>query len=443
MQPSPRTAQLVFGIGLAVWIANAAIAWLAAAPLGYDEAQYTLSASDLLAGQESRWYFYISPWVTRLAMPGLWLGGSEVALRLPSFLLGIGFVLGAWAVARRLFGATTAAWTVLVLAGTRSIMKLGVELLSDLPAAACLLFGTAIIAGEVLRDGGPRWRLVLAAPLFAAAMYFRYASCVAIAIAGAAAIVVGGRALIRRPAPAIATAALFCALLVPHALAAKATTGSPFGILLASKAVPRRAWFAEGVATYLTSNPFAFYGAVAAPIFVAGMAALLVRRERRVALLWSIGVGQIVALGLISHAQVRYVAFGVALLLVLGVEIIRGWITARPPRARAALTALAAAAVATAAAMAMISQTRHGAGRRARMTATLDAEAAIRADSRGARCELAGVESPQLEWYTGCRWVYPGSAMTGVVRYFVADPKAPSGPRCRAIARDVVRCAPD
>ncbi len=299
-----RRTALLLAAGLVAWTASTAIVWLGGPPLGHDEAQYTLAAADLVGGEEPRW-FYVSPGTSLLAVPGVVAGGGEVALRLPVFLLGIGFVLAAAAVAWRCFGAATAAWVVAVLAGMRSFTRLGAELLSDLPATALLLAGTAVIAAEATREDGPRWRTLLAAPLLAGALYLRYASCVPIAILGAAALASGARPILRRPAPVAATAALFLALLVPHARTAIEVTGSPLGILLDSKDVPHRAWIAEGLADYVTVNPFVAYGVLAPPVLIAGLLAIRRFRDRRTALLWTVAVLDIVAIGLISHAQVR------------------------------------------------------------------------------------------------------------------------------------------
>ncbi|MBL9013716.1 MAG: glycosyltransferase family 39 protein, partial [Myxococcales bacterium] len=188
-----RLPRLIAAAGLVAWIASAAIVWLGGSPLGHDEAQYVLDARDWLAGAEPRW-FYLSSGMRYVTAVGLQLGGGEVALRFPTFVLGIAFVLTAAALAWRIYGPMTAAWVIGVLAGLRCVMQLSAELLSDLPATAFLLAGTLVLADEILRrDDGPRWRVIGAAPLFAAALYLRYASCVPIAIVGVAVAALGWR----------------------------------------------------------------------------------------------------------------------------------------------------------------------------------------------------------------------------------------------------------
>ncbi len=393
---SLRLPALVFAAGLLIWIINAAIVWLSAVPLGHDEAQYALSAKDLVLGEEPRW-FYVSSGMSAVAAIGEAFGHGEIALRFPAFLLGIGFVLAAGGLAWRCYGATTAAWVVAVLAGTRSIVGLSSDLLTDLPAAACLLAGTMVIVGEVVRDAGaPRWRVVKAAPLLAAAFYVRYASCIPILLLGVTALLVGFPSIRRRPLPIVVTAAVFVLLLVPHLLRANHETGSPLGILLASKDVPGKTWFAQGLETYLTSNPFAYYGLLAPPLLLAGLAAIT--RHRPTVMLWSIAIADIVLLGVVSHAQPRYIVYGITLLVILGVEQIRRW-----AGARRWVAVVAAIAVLVSWGLMLRTQLRRSVHRREATAASYAAAMAIRADAGGTSCYVIGDAFSQLEWYSGCR----------------------------------------
>lgn len=424
-----RLPRLIAAAGLVAWIASAAIVWLGGSPLGHDEAQYVLDARDWLAGAEPRW-FYLSSGMRYVTAVGLQLGGGEVALRFPTFVLGIAFVLTAAALAWRIYGPMTAAWVIGVLAGLRCVMQLSAELLSDLPATAFLLAGTLVLADEILRrDDGPRWRVIGAAPLFAAALYLRYASCVPIAIVGVAVAALGWRRIARAPAPVAATVAAFALMLVPHFLSAMRDTGSPLGILLASKGVPGQTWIAEGLATYLTSNPFRYYGVLAPPILLAGLAAPALMRDRPTLLLWSAGVGDIVALGLISHAQPRYIFFGIALLAILGVEVLRRAIA---ERRIAAIVAGVAVALAT---VLVMRQQLHRADYRAETTTdTRRAAEVIRADAAGARCYVIGDQYTQLEHYSGCEasawpWDDQGTAKIYMVQKDQAAPRSWRGRR--------------
>jgi hypothetical protein len=395
----PRVTRWVFAAGLTVWVANALIRLFSAYPLGHDEAQYALAARDMFAGAEPRW-FYVSRGMNAIAGPGVLAGGSECALRFVPFVFGIGFVLATWQLARRTVGEATAAWTVAVLAGSRSYIGNSVELLSDMPAAACLIAATAMIAGELSREDGPRWRVVLVAPLLSAALYIRYGSCVPIAILAVLAGVLGWRTIGRRPAPVVVTGLVFVALFVPHAVMAIRTTGSPFGVLLDSKSVPLHRSMLDGLVTYVTSNPIVFYGILSPPVMLAGLFA--VRRERRIGLLWLAAIADIVALGMITHAQVRYIFFGTALLVILGTDVIRRMIAAQAPRVRTALGAFAIAATVTAWVTVTFGSIEHRARRAASIRGTLAAAEAIRSDAKGSPCHVMGDPYTQLEWYGGC-----------------------------------------
>lgn len=395
-----RLPALIFAAGLLIWFINAAIVWLSAAPLGHDEAQYVLSARDMLTGEEQRW-FYVSSGMSVVAAVGKTLGHGEVALRFPAFILGIGFLLASAGLAWRVYGAMTAAWVVVALAGMRSIVGMSSDLLTDLPATAFLLAGTLVMVSEVLREDNaatPRWRVVLAAPLLAAALYVRYASCIPILLLGVGTLIVGWSPIRRRPLPIVVTAALFLLLLVPHLMRAHYETGSPLGILLASKDVPGKTWFAQGLATYVTSNPVEYYGLLAAPILLAGAAAIARVRHRPTMLLWLLAVGDIVVLGLVSHAQPRYIFFGITLLVILGVEQIRRWAGARRWVAIAA-----GIAVVVSWALMLRTQIKRSERRHETTSATFAAAAAIRTDADGSRCYVIGDAFAQLEWYSGCQ----------------------------------------
>lgn len=436
MLATTRSTRLVLAAGLAAWIAAAVAIWLEAAPLGHDEAQYAIAAKDVIEGGYERW-FYLSKGMSYLAVPGVLAGGSELALRLIPLVFGVGFVLAVWAVARRACGDETAAWTVAALAAARPYLRHAADLLSDMPAAACLLAATAVILGELRRTegeggeagegsgvGGVSWRAVLVAPLLAAAFYLRYASCVPIAFLGGAWLVLGWRGIARRPAPVLVAAALFLLLLVPHAVAAIRLTGSPLGILLESSQVVPNAYVGQGLVTYLASNPIAFYGVLMPPILVTGLVAAPVlawrARDRAAGLLWLAAVPSIIVLALITEAQARYIFFGTALLAILGVDALRRALGRAPLGARRALGAAAAASLVATWAFVLAGQLRHG-ERRARSHApTLRAAAAIRADAAGRVCRFLGQQYTQLDWYGGCRSAEAvGYPPPGVLLYVV------------------------
>jgi CheY-like chemotaxis protein len=261
---------------------------------------------------------------------------------------------------------------------------------------------------EIDRETGPRWRVVWVAPLFAAAFYIRYGSCIPVTVIGVSASAIGWRAIARRPAPAIATVGLLAALLAPHIAMAIRETGSPLGIISECTSAIHTGSSASLV-TYVTSNPFTYYG-FTAPVLIAGIVSVTRIRDRRRALLWVIAVLDIVALGLTPIPQARYIFTGITLLALLGVDAIKRAIAGRPARVRTWLGVLAAVALAVSWLYTAVAVYRLAASAETRMASTVLASAAIRRDAGGAACEVLCRHTTQLQWYSGCKAVYEATA---------------------------------
>ncbi|HEU4729318.1 MAG TPA: glycosyltransferase family 39 protein [Kofleriaceae bacterium] len=401
---------------LLAWAIVATINLVLGPPLGHDEAAFAVVARD-------DWpvWLYRSRGVVALARLGIALGGADWQLRLASTIAGLGVVLGVYAVGRAVFDARTGAWAAAVIATAHPMLLRNAQLLGDLPATAGVLAGIAVLVAELDRPAGPRWRIVLAAPAFAAAFYARYGTAPVIAIAVLAAAALWSRSIRARPLPVLAAAALFALLLVPHALHSLHWTGELLGVLRASAGQPRRAYLGEGLVTYLTANPFAYYGALVAPLMVAGLVGLARTFRRRAPwFLGGVALGQLVALGLASHAQPRYLFIAVALLVVLGVEAAGA--LARPRTALALIgAAWLAAAIALVASNLRIARTR---------SAILAATAAITADRQARPCMILAGLAPQLTWYSRCEGtrvdeMLPDALAPARARYLVSMPYAP------------------
>ncbi|MGN6103522.1 MAG: hypothetical protein ACTHU0_00215, partial [Kofleriaceae bacterium] len=262
-----------------------------------------------------------------------------------------------------------------------------------------MLAGIAALVHELDREGGPRWRIALAAPAFAAAFYLRYGSAPVIALAGLAALALRWRPIARRPLPVIAAAALFALLVVPHLVHSLRTTGSLLGILEVSSKMPRRAYPGEGLVTYLTSNPFRFYGALVAPLVVAGLAGLATARRRAPWFLGSVALGQLISIGIQSHAQPRYVFVASCLLVVLGVALARAVAARWPGPVPGRIAGGLVLAAWLGAAIAVVPYQRFLADARAPVVAAADA---IQRDAAGRPCLAAARVVTQLMWYARC-----------------------------------------
>jgi hypothetical protein len=376
---------VVVGLGLAL-----------GAPLTGDESAYAL----LARGTHTAW-LYRPRGVVLLAQLGTAIGGGDVALRLASTLVSFGFIGAAGALGGRL-SAWTGAWAACVIAGSHAFVLRAPELLGDMPAAACLLAATTLLVGELARDGGPRWRIAWAAPALAAAFYLRYGSAPVIAMIVCGALACWWRAVWARPWPVIATVAALGVAIVPFAIVSIERTGSLTGILELSKAVASHDEPGHGLRMFVASNLFNRYGALVAPVAAIGLVAIVwpppaPRTARYLAVM---ALGQIVSIGIVGHGSARYVFFALAVLVVLGVDVIRRFIVARAWRRIGigiAATSTAAAWLALACVQPRIQA--HIAGELADMVA---AGHAIRDDAAGQPCVVAARAVPQLMWYSGC-----------------------------------------
>ena len=387
------TTRRLVAAAIAAWLVAAAIGLVIGPPLGHDEAAFAIVAR---GDQPVGAWLYRSDGMVAIARLGVALGAADWQLRLASAVLGTAIVIAAYAVGRAAFTARTGAWAAVVVAGAHPMVLRSPHLLGDLPAAAAVLGGIALLAGELERAAGPRWRIAAAAPLFAAAFYLRYGSAPVIAVALAAAALLWWRTLAARPLPALAALALLAALLLPHLVRSALATGSPLGILTISAGMPRRAYVGEGLVTYLTSNPLQFYGVLIAPAMLAGVVGLVQTRRRAPWFLAIVALGQIVALGLNNHGQPRYVFIAAVLLAVNGVDTV-----ARIGRPRVALAMVAATWLGAVVAQVVVCRSV------ARIdTPIVRAADAVRADAAGRRCAAVAAVAPQVAWYSGCQ-VYP------------------------------------
>lgn len=351
--------------------------------------------------------------------------GCEQALHLLPALLGLAFIAAAWFAATRLADREAAAWTIAVLVGTTPLIRFDIELLSDLPSAACMLALVGVLVRE-LRDR-PSWRFTLCAPLAIAAVYIRYGSCVPVALIAAAALLFGWRAILRHPWPPLLAAAAVVVAVAPLRAA-----------LEFSRHVPP----ATHGLTHYVRHPFWFFGALAPPLMLLS----LTTRDRWRRFAVAIGIADIVALGLETAAQTRYVVLGLALLVAVGVAELRDRLAGTRHR-RAVAIACGIAIGATwlvALAAAYTQRDRRAAG----VSPTLEAAAAIRRDAAGAPCAVVGRHYSQLEWYSGCRAVSTptAGARTYVVRDASGGPNQPApveGARILATPHvEVTRLAP-
>jgi hypothetical protein len=400
-----RRGQALVVAAVVVWTTAAVIQLWIGPALGHDEACYVTDAQRWWAGEPAL-FNYRSVGTELLAMPAVAFGWDEVGLRALAAVLGLLVPLGAFALARASFDdRRIAPWTAAVLAGAHPMIVQNAQLLGDLPAAGLVLLGLAIVVRELSRGGGPTWRLAGAAPLFAAAFYVRYGSVTVLAVMAVAAIAIYGRAILSRPLPIVALVVVGAGLLAPHVLHSVRETGSVLGLINEGAQATRLAYLGEGLVTYVTVNPFHYYGFATVPLVLAGLVMALTR-SRPARFLGLVAVGQVVALGIRSHAEPRYMFISVALLVILGVAAaVRGFDRLRGQARTAALVAALAAVIACWG-IALVKARRVALSRRASLAGLADLGARIAADAGGRPCTVILRTGPQVAYYSGCESYY-------------------------------------
>jgi hypothetical protein len=194
-------------------------------------------------------------------------------------------------------------------------------------------------------------------------------------------------------------------LLVPHFLHAIDATGRPLGILTGSSDIPRRAYVGEGLVTYVTANPFVFYGGLAPFLLVAGVASVAwpAPPARRLArFLWLTALATVVILGIQTHGTARYVYFSTLLLCLLGADLLvravgRWWPDHTWPRR----VALGLVALSWLVMMGLAGPGANVSEASRRWTVTV--ADLIRRDAAGRPCHVLARHRTQLMWYGGCR----------------------------------------
>jgi hypothetical protein len=223
----------------------------------------------------------------------------------------------------------------------------------------------------------------------------RYGSAPVVAFAIGLALIMWWRAALRAWPQVLAMIASICVLIVPHLIRSHEVTGSYLGILQVSRGMPRREYIGEGLVTYLTSNPFVFYGVLVAPVMVAGLVGLAGARGRAPFYLAICALAQITFLGLQSHGQPRYVFIATALLVVVGVDYLRNRFPRPFPRVALGLV------VAAQLTLVVISVFYYRAMDDARAP-IVEAAAVIQADAGGRPCAAVAKVVPQLMWHSRC-----------------------------------------
>ncbi len=376
--------------------------------LGHDEAAYGVKAKSWLEGTpDTGWSPHRATGMSVYGYVILAAGGAEAGLR----LIGVGgllaMVVGVWALGYRMANLRVAGLASVAIVAGPEMLRRSTEYLSDLPSAALLVLGMVIVWHEFAQRDLPSYRLLCFLPLAWVAFYLRYQTILSLGLIALVTLILWWPKVRRRPGPILALVGLGALGLVPHALGAIEFGGTPWAILAYTSSIAERAYVGEGFVDYavLMAWPLAgLVGPVAALAAVGGLIGTWKVPESRQRYLFLLvpAVLQVMALGLLSHGEARFVFFPLALLMVAGAISIDSWVTTRQGRVAPAVALglgvllVGSFAVATAAVRASVDN-------RARVNLSIELAAeSARSMSGDASCAVMTTPAPQVTYYSAC-----------------------------------------
>ncbi|MGH8916026.1 MAG: hypothetical protein ACRDZM_16130 [Acidimicrobiia bacterium] len=410
-RPGPRDPWAWFrwgGIVVALLVVVLLPLIVAGGVLGHDESAYALKARQWLeATPGSGWSPHRGIAMSAYGYLVLAGGGGEAALRSIGLLGAAGLVMAAWFLGRRMSNPRVGAFAACGVAAGPAVLYRGTEYLSDLPAASLLASCMAILWWQ-LEDGDlPGHRLLWFLVPAWVAFYLRYQSALSLGLIAILSLFLWWPKIRRRPRPVIWLGVIGLAGLVPHVVQSVDLTGKPWGILANTTTGAVRAYVGEGLADYANQFPW-HVGGYALPIAMSAAVAGLVvwwRSDviwRRLAFLLAPALIQVLALGLISHGEPRFVFFPLLLVVVAGSIVIDRTLSAYPgPLSGApamAVAILVAGSLALSATFARTTVENRQENNEPVMLAALEVARGADGDS----CGVLTSYRPQITFYSRC-----------------------------------------
>ena len=379
-------------------------------PLGHDEAVYAVGGRGLLLGGPTPGFELYRPEGMKLvAVPGIVLGGSEVALRAVPLGILLAFLVSALLVTRAWFGRTAASVFAAACLSWSHLAWRGVQLLSDVAAMFAAL-GMTWFLHRLLTLERPSARLrtaLLGGLCGAGAFWLRYGAILAIVVTLPVILVCWwGRARARSVHLAVFLVVLGAALL-PFFLRSNAATGSWTGILELAPRAAGREFIGEGLLYYAANFLGEAAGPIIGPLAIIGLlvAAIDLAQGSRSwrAILAVSGTAQILWLGLTVHGEPRYIFFPLLLLAMAGADAVGRYL--EPLLGNAAVRRRVAWGIgfSVLAGLVVFALSVRAMHRMADLYQPIAVQARIaRSDSGGASCRIFTRHRPQVAWYSGC-----------------------------------------
>lgn len=325
--PDPRLRVRPWVVGL-VGIGVAAIALvpliLDGGTLGHDESVYALKARSWLEGTPGTgWSLHRGPALSAYGYVVLAFGGEEPALRALGWVAVVGLALAVWWLGSKLGNRWVGPLSAVAVVSGPALLRRGTEFLTDIPAAALLVACMAIVWEEFDEKEELTFGLLRLLPLAWLAFYLRYQAILSFGLIGLMILLVFWKRVKAKPWPVVATSLVGLAGLIPHMVFSTAKTGSPIGILQFTGEVAGRAYLGEGLVDYaglLGWRLAAFVGPIAAVLFLWWAVSRWNDPDSKtsVRFLSIPAVGQVLALGILSHGESRFVFFPLALTIIGG-----------------------------------------------------------------------------------------------------------------------------
>lgn len=404
--PPVRTDVLAFVVVVVVVVALVPLI-MDGGTLGHDEAAYALKARSWLEGTpDSGWSIHRAPALSAIEYVVLSFGGGETAMRMSGLLALAGLTAATWWLGTRMFDRTVGAIAAVVVVAGPSMLRRATEALTDIPAAAFLMASMAIVWIDFARRRGPTYQLLWVIPLAWAAFYLRYQAVLAFGLIAVAMLIAWWPRIKARPAPVVVSAVVGAIGLVPHAMYATAELGSPIAILQATGEVAGREYFGEGIVDYAMLLGWPIAGLLGLPLVVFFLWWLARSwsqpgRSQAAIFLAVPAIGQVLALGVLSHGEPRFVFFPLALVAIGAVagaiEVTAGWSPSYRAGARVALVALLVSSLGIS-----VANTRSSVENRALTYEPIELASDFVEEAAGPDCAVMTSYLPQVTYYSLC-----------------------------------------
>ena len=376
--------------------------------LGNDESAYGVKAKSWLEGTpDTGWHPHRATGMSVYGYLVLAVGGAESGLRLIGLLGLLAMVLAVWLLGDRMGSPRVAGMAAIGIIAGPALLRRSTEYLSDVPSAALLVFGMVIVWREFAQRDLPSYRLLWFLPFAWVAFYLRYQTVLSLGVIAVATSILWWPKIRQRPGPVLALLGIGLIGLIPHFLEAIAFRGTPWSLVAYTSGIAERAFVGEGLVDYAGLMTWQLGGFVAPIASIAAIWGLFaVRKDRkarqRYLFLLIPALLQVLALGLLSHGEPRFVFFPLALIIVAGSIAIDWWLTVgRRNWARGAAIALGMLVLGSIALSA--DSVRSAVGNRAAVNLPLQLAAEeARLSSGDATCAVMTTPTAQVTFYSEC-----------------------------------------